>query len=460
MIKCKQTYTRPAAAGLLQLRRAMRFHKKEGKAVAEWMSALSPEASVLLSLAVILLLGFLSTRLTKRLGLPYVSGYIVSGIIIGPHLLGVIPQDVVDRMSFVSDVALAFIAFGVGRFFKKETLRATGTSVILVTVLEALLAGGLVTAAMMGIFRLDWHLSLLLGAIATATAPASTMMTINQYKAKGEFVDVLLQVVALDDVVCLLVFSLASAWVGAGEGGGTTFSGLALPILYNLGAMGLGALFGLLLGRMLPPSRTRDNRLIIAIAMLLGLSGICAAFDVSPLLSCMVFGAVFINSTGDKKLFKQLNRFTPPVMILFFVVSGMKLNISMLSVFGLVGVGYFLVRILGKYLGAWLGCVLTRLPVKTRRYLGAALVPQAGVAIGLAYLAERILPPEIGSLLVTIILASSVLYELIGPACAKMALFCAGAIRREDMSSPQPRPEPLETPPLPPDEEEPPENEQ
>ena len=447
MIKRKQTYTRPAAAGFLWPRRACDFHKKEGKAMAEWMSALNPEASALLSLAVILLLGFLSTRLTKRLGLPYVSGYIISGILIGPHLLGVIPQHVVDRMSFVSDVALAFIAFGVGRFIKKETLRATGRSVLIVTLLETLLAGVLVTAAMAGIFRLDWRLSLLLGAIATATAPASTMMTINQYKAKGGFVNVLLQVIALDNVVCLLVFSLVSAWVSAGEQGGATFSGLALPVLFNLGVMGLGTLFGLLLGRMLPPSRTRDNRLILAIAMLLGLAGICAALNVSPLLACMAFGAVFINTTGDKKLFKQLNRFTPPVMILFFMASGMKLDLSVLPAIGLAGFGFFLLRILGKYLGAYLGCVLTRLPAGTRRYLGAALVPQAGVAIGLAYLAERILPPDIGSLLITVILATSVLYELIGPASAKMALIRSGAIRREDMSSPQPRPEPLETPP-------------
>lgn len=420
-----------------------------------WMDSLGSEAAVLLSLGIILLMGFLSTRLTKRLGLPYVSGYIVSGILIGPHLLGIIPPSIVDRMGFVSDIALAFIAFGVGRFFRKETIRATGKSVLIVTMLEALLAGVLVTAAMRALFGLDWNISLLLGAIATATAPASTMMTIHQYKAKGHFVDVLLQVVALDDVVCLMVFSLISAIVTARTGSGVTFSGVVLPVLYNICAIGLGALFGMLLGKMLPPSRSRDNRLILAIAMLLALSGICAAFDVSPLLACMAFGAVYINYTSDKKLFKQINRFTPPVMILFFVVSGMKLNLSVLSAFGLVGVGYFLIRIAGKYIGAYVGCLITGLPVKTRRYLGAALVPQAGVAIGLAYLAERILPPDIGSLLVTIILASSVLYELIGPACAKMALFRSGAIRREDMAAPRPHPDPMEGFPLSPEDEEP-----
>jgi len=404
--------------------------------LARWMDAMPREAAVLLALGAMLLFGFVSTRGTKKLGLPFVSGYIVCGIVIGPHLLGLIPPSIVDSMGFVSDIALAFIAFGVGRFFKKDTLRRTGLSVLLITMLEALLAGALVTAAMVGIFHLDWNLALLLGAIATATAPASTMMTIQQYHARGGFVDLLLQVVALDDVVCLMVFTLVSAVVRARADGVITWSDIALPLLCNAAAMGLGALFGFFLSRMLPPSRSRDNRLILAVSMLLLLSGACAAVNVSPLLACMVFGAVFINLTSDKKLFKQINKFTPPVMILFFVVSGMKLNLSVLTAFGLVGVGYFLVRILGKYFGAFLGCALTRQEKKTRIYLGAALVPQAGVAIGLAYLAERILPADIGSLLVTIILASSVLYELIGPACAKMALFRSGAIRQGEKNAP------------------------
>ncbi len=398
--------------------------------LTSWMTHFTGESSILISLGIMLLCGFASTRFTKRLGLPYVSGYIICGIVVGPHLLGLIPQAMVDGMGFISDIALAFIAFGVGSFFKRDTLRATGGSVLVITMLEALLAGALVTGVMVAFFHLDWSLSLLLGAIATATAPASTLMTIHQYHARGNFVNVLLQIVALDDVVCLMVFSLASTVVAAWADGAITVSDVTLPLIFNLSAMGLGAVFALLLSRMLPPSRSRDNRLILALAMLLALAGLCAAVDVSPLLSCMVFGAVYVNRTGDKKLFKQLNKFTPPIMMLFFVVSGMKLDLSVLSAFGLVGVVYFLVRIAGKYIGAYVGCLLTRQERRTRVYLGAALVPQAGVAIGLAHLAERMLPDAIGSLLVTIILASSVLYELIGPACAKIALFRSGAISR------------------------------
>lgn len=392
------------------------------------------ETIILITLSIVLLSGFLLTRLTKLISLPNVSGYIIAGILIGPHCLHIIPESIVNNMAFVSDIALAFIAFGVGRFFDKDTLKQTGRSVIIITLFESLLAGLLISAVMYFIFKLNLSLSLLLGAIATATAPASTVMTINQYHARGEFVTTLLQIVALDDVVCLLVFSAAAAVVNALEFGSVTVSSVAMPIIYNVAAMGIGLLFGEILNKLIVPSRTNDNRLIIVTAMLLGLSGICSIFDVSPLLSCMIFGAVYMNKTRDKNLYEQINAFTPPIMLLFFVVSGMTLNIKLLATFGVIGVVYFIVRIGAKYIGAYLGCMAVKTSKSTRTYLGAALVPQAGVAIGLAYLSQRILPPDIGSLLMTIILSSSVLYELIGPACAKFALIKSGVISKEKLA--------------------------
>ena len=390
--------------------------------------------AILLSLSIILLAGFLMTRITKLLRLPNVSGYIIAGIIIGPYLLNLIPARIINGMNFFSDIALAFIAFGVGRFFKKETLRETGVGVILITVLEALLAGLFVFLAMYFGCKLDLSLSLLLGAIATATAPASTMMTINQYHARGKFVSILLQVVALDDVVCLLVFSAAAAVINAMTVGGVSAAGVILPLVYNIGAIILGAIFGFILAKLLS-HRSDDNRLILAVAMLLGLSGLCSIFDISPLLSCMVFGAVYMNVTLDKELYKQINRFTPPIMSIFFVISGTNLDIGALSTFGIVGIVYFLIRIVGKYVGAYIGCLATREEKRIRDFLGLALIPQAGVAIGLAYLGKRILPDDIGSLLMTIILSSSVLYELIGPGCAKLAIFKTCTLRGEEKRS-------------------------
>ena len=240
------------------------------------------------------------------------------------------------------------------------------------------------------------------------------MMTINQYKAKGEFVNTLLQIVALDDVVCLLTFSIVSAVAGASGGEGITAQEIMIPVAYNLLALLLGFFCGYFLSRLLIPTRSKDNRLILAIAMLAGISGICTYLNISPLLSCMVFGTSYINLTRDKKLYRQLNNFTPPVMSLFFIVSGMKLDIRMLGTVGMIGIAYFIVRIVGKYVGTYVGCLVTGMSREARSYMGLALVPQAGVAIGLAFLGERLLPDTHGQLLLTIILSSSVLYEMVG----------------------------------------------
>lgn len=390
---------------------------------------------VLCSLAIILFAGFLVTRLTKQLRLPNVSGYIVAGVLIGPGCLRLIPPDILSHMGFMSDIALAFIAFGVGKFFKREVIREAGLKVVMITVMEALLAGALVMVSMRCLFHISWDFALILGAIATATAPASTMMTIHQYHARGEYVTTLLQVVALDDVVCLLTFSVVVAIVNAGTDGHISAGDVLIPILGNGAGMLFGAACAYILSRLLTPARSKDNRLILTVAMLLGISGICAVLALSPLLSCMVFGAVYMNLTDDRKLYKQINRFTPPIMSMFFIISGMNLDLGAIRSAGMIGVCYFLIRIAGKYAGAYLGCALTSMPANIRNYMGLALIPQAGVAIGLAFLGQRLLPAEIGDVLLTIILSSSVLYELAGPACAKASFFLSGSIKPAVMKS-------------------------
>lgn len=398
-----------------------------------YLAGVSEGTRILLILSVILFAGFIMTRLTNTLNLPKVSGYILAGILIGPCGLNMVPVDIIGHMGFVSDLALSFIAFGVGKFFKKEVLLKTGKRIIIITLFEALLAGVLVTLFCVGVFRMEWNFALILGAIATATAPASTMMTINQYKAKGEFVNTLLQIVALDDVVCLLAFSIVAGIAGNSGEEAMTMGAIMMPVVYNILALGLGFFCGYFLSRLLIPARSKDNRLILAIAMLLGISGICAALDISPLLSCMVFGAAYINLTSDKKLYRQINNFTPPVMSIFFIVSGMNLDLTALTTVGTVGVAYFIVRIIGKYLGTYISCLITGTSKEIRNYMGLALIPQAGVAIGLAFLGQRLLPEEMGKLLLTIILSSSVLYEMVGPVCAKMSLFLSGCITTEKM---------------------------
>ncbi len=391
-------------------------------------------ATVILSIALMLFLGFAMTRITKRLRLPDVTAYILTGILIGPFCMNLIPQQVIDGMDFLSDIALAFIAFSTGEFFTLSTLKKNGMKVVVITVLEACLATVAVFVVTYFALGVDLVFSIVLSALACATAPASTMMTIRQTGAHGDFVDTLLQVVALDDVVGLLEYSIAISLALAVSSGSSQLgiSGVVTPIAVNLGVLALGMLFGMLLKLMMPQKRGTDNRLIISVSMLFAFCGICALLGVSPLLGCMSMGTVYINLTHDEKLFRQLNYFTPPILLLFFVRSGLSFQLDALtntaiSVGGAslltVGGVYFITRIVGKYAGAFVGCALVRKPKRVRNYLGLALTPQAGVAIGLAALGARTLGGDTGVALETVILASSVLYELIGPGCAKLSLY-------------------------------------
>ena len=389
---------------------------------------------VIISLAIMLLCGFLMTRVTKRLKLPNVTAYIIVGIIIGPFALNLIDGNVKSAMGFITDIALAFIAFSVGEYFKLSTLKKNGSKVVVITLFEALVASALIFIIMYYACGLDLGFSLVLAALASATAPASTIMTIRQTKAKGDYVDTLLQVVALDDVVSLIAYSVAIALalaVNPNNENKLTAGTILLPIFKNLLSIAIGFGFGFLL-KLFLKKRNTDNRLIISIALLLAFCGISTALDASPLLGCMIMGATYINITEDEKLFKQLNYFNPPILLLFFVYSGMNFDLNALvstenSLGAMpliwIGVIYFFIRIIGKYLGAFVGCWLTKKPIRTRNFLGLALIPQAGVAIGLAALGARTLGGEIGSDLQTIILASSVLYEMIGPVSAKLGLY-------------------------------------
>ncbi len=396
----------------------------------------SPVAVIIVSVSLMLICGFLMTRLTKLLKLPNVTAYILAGILLGPYCFGLIPESVIEGSAFLSDIALAFIAFSTGEFFTFSSLKKNGAKVVLITVLEALTASVAVFLVSFAILKLDLAFSLVISALAAATAPASTVMTIRQTGAKGDFVDTLLQVVALDDIVGLVAYSVAISVAVALSSGVFSAGSVVKPLLLNLGVLLLGGFFGVLMKWLMPKKRSTDNRLIISIALLLFFCGICAVLDVSPLLGCMSMGTVYINLTGDDKLFKQLNYFSPPVLLLFFVRSGLNFKLDSLvnnsAAIGsvpliAVGVCYFVARIVGKYGGAYLGCLAVKKDKKVRNYLGFALVPQAGVAIGLAALGARTLGGESGVALETVILASSVLYELVGPALAKLSLYLSGS---------------------------------
>ena len=396
------------------------------------LNGTAPVAVVIIALSQMLMTGFLMTRVTKLLRLPNVTAYIVTGILIGPYVLDCIPRRVIDGSAFLPDVALAFIAFSTGEFFRIDALKKSGFGVVFLTLSESLLASLLVFLAVFFGLGLPLPFSVVLAALAAATAPASTMMTIRQTGAKGPFVDTLLQVVALDDIVGLVAYSIAiSVAVSAVSGEKFRAATVLAPLLWNIAAIVVGALFGFAMKGLLT-HRNTDNRLIVSIALLFAFCGLCAAFGISPLLGCMAMGTVYINTTDDTRLFRQLGYFSPPILLLFFVRSGLSFDLgALVSVSGsagrypllAVGLVYFFVRIVGKYAGAFVGAAVAREGAEVRKFLGLALIPQAGVAIGLAAMGARTLGGEMGTALETIILASSVLYEIIGPACGKLSLY-------------------------------------
>ncbi len=407
------------------------------KNLSDYLMTVAPSARIIIVVAIMLITGFLMTRITQKLKLPNVTAYIVAGILIGPFCFKMVPTEVIKGMDFLSDIALAFIAFSTGEFFKFNALKKNGIKVLVITLLESVAAsvGIFVLAAV--VLRLDFAFSIVLAALAATTAPASTMMTIHQTGAKGDFVDTLLQVIALDNVVGLLAYSAAiSVAVASYSGEGFAVSGIFISVGKNIGVLLLGAVFGVIMNLVIGSRHTTDNRLIIAIAILLSFCGICTLVDISPLLGCMSMATLYYNLSGDEKLFKQLNYFSPPLLLLFFVRSGMNFDLkALISPSGaigttpllVIGILYFVVRIVMKYGGAWLGCFLVGKQPKTRNFLGFALIPQAGVAIGLVALGARTIGGTEGEALQTIILASSVLYELVGPAAAKLSLYLSGS---------------------------------
>ena len=397
----------------------------------EKLQITSPVSVVVLSIAIILAAGFLATRITKLLKLPNVTAYVVAGMIIGPFCLKAVPQKVIDGSAFVSDVALAFIAFSAGEFFRFSSFKGKGRQLIIITLFESLTASLFVFVLTYFVLGLGTAFSLVLSALASATAPASTLMTIRQTGAKGDFVDTLISV----------AISVATATIA----GSVDAKTVALPIVYNLLIIILGALAGFAL-KLLMAKRSTDNRLIVSVALLFTVCGAGAAFGVSPLMACMVMGAVYINASDDDRLFKQLNYFSPPFLLVFFVRSGMSFRLDTLfdssaKVAGVpllvIGCLYFFVRILGKYAGAFVGCKICKKPKKSTRSLGLALIPQAGVAIGLSELAARTIGGETGVVIQTVIMSSSILYELIGPAMAKLALNLSGATGGTEVEIPK-----------------------
>jgi len=409
---------------------------------------------MLLSLSVALFAGLMLSRLAKKLKLPAVTAYLVAGILVGPYVLGqlgvpglgFISLEDIKTYSLLSDVALGFIAFSIGNEFRLATLKKTGRQATIIGILQAVAATVLVDAALIGLHfiipdKLPLPSAIVLGAVASATAPAATLMVVRQYKAKGPLTDILLPIVALDDAVGLVLFAVSFGVAKALISGQVDLLSVVLePILEVVLSLALGAVMGFLFSFFERFFHSRSKRLAMSVAFVLltvalsmvqfKVGGVHVAF--SSLLVCMMLGTVFCNVCDfSEELMDRIDRWVAPIFILFFVISGAELELSVFRdpVIVCVGLVYILFRSLGKYYGSGLSARAVRCEPTIVKYLGITLLPQAGVALGMAIKAEALGEP--GHVVANITLFSVLIYELVGPYLTKQALLKAGEIRPE-----------------------------
>ncbi len=408
-------------------------------------------ATIFLTLSLALLSGLLLSRLAKKVELPAVTAYLVAGVLIGPFLLGQLgfgfnsTDNSPEKYSMLCDLALGFIAFAIGNEFRLAQLKQIGKKATVIGIFQALFTTLVVDAALIGLSfllpegMLPIPAALILGAVATATAPAATLMVVRQYKAKGKVTDILLPVVALDDAVGLVVFAISFGVAGAiNTGTVDPVSMIVNPLIEVVLSLALGALMGYLFTACEQFFHSRSKRMAVSVTFVMLTVAISTLkFDVlgvhiafSSLLACMMLGTVFCNICDfSEELMERADRWTAPLLILFFVISGAELNLSVFSnwVFVVIGLAYIILRSIGKYFGARISAKMTHCDDTIVKYLGITLLPQAGVALGMASQALTF-GGETGVLVQSITLFAVLIYELVGPYLTKVALIKAGDI--------------------------------
>ena len=413
----------------------------------------------LIYISVALIAGLLMSRAAKVLKLPAVTGYLVAGIVIGPFCLGLLGIDAiaftsieaVTRLSIISNAALGFIAFAIGNEFRLAQLKKTGKQATLVGIIQAFTATVFVDAALCAIVyftkgaKLTYASALTLGAIAAATAPAATLMVVKQYKAKGPVTDILLPIVALDDAVGLVIFAVSFGVAKALiHGSIDVISVVVEPIVEIIASLLLGAVMGALFTFIERFFHSGSKRTAMSIAFVLMTVAIsqttfkigAVTVGFSTLLACMMLGTVFCNLCPySEELMERTDKWTAPLFVLFFVLSGAELDLSVFSdmTIVIIGIVYIIMRSAGKYLGSDLSCRLAKCEPNIRKYLGLTLLPQAGVALGMSVTATEL--GSEGHIVRNIVLFGVLIYELVGPLLTKIALTKAGEIKPEGKTS-------------------------
>lgn len=419
--------------------------------------SITQTGSIILSLSIALLAGLLLSRLAKKVNLPAVTAYLIAGVLVGPFLLGAfnipgigITKEEIKNLGFIADLALGFIAFAMGNEFRIAQLKKVGKQAMVIGVFQAIFTTIIVDATLIGLhFVMPEYLPLpaaiVLGSVATATAPAATLMVIKQYKAKGPVTNVLLPVVALDDAVGLVVFAISFGVAKSLSLGSVDVLSVVLePIIEVIVSLLLGFVMGLLFTLCERFFHSRSKRMAVSVTFVMmtvalsslkfQIGNIHIAF--SSLLSCMMLGTVFCNMCDvSEELMERADRWTAPILILFFVISGAELDLSVFSAWPIIVIGviYIISRSIGKYFGANISAQITRSEPNIKRYLGITLLPQAGVALGMALKAMELGPD--GDVVRNITLFAVLIYEIVGPFLTKIALTKSGEIKKEERKS-------------------------
>jgi Kef-type K+ transport system membrane component KefB len=388
--------------------------------------------NAIFSLGLILLFGLVGAHLINKIKFPSVTAYLLLGILIGPSLGHFVSSDLLSASGFISNIVLGLIAFSIGQNFSRDNFSRIGRSVIWISLFEAAGAWLLVTSVMFLFLRQPFYLSLLFGAISSATAPAATVMVVREYKSKGNFTDTLLGVVAMDDAWSLIIFALSlaiSKAISAHMASNLFIIKVILKSVLEIGgAFVLGWLMSLVASSFSKYIRTSTEALIYSLGIIFFTIGVSLILHFSVLLACMFLGASLVNfKKMNLNFFDIIKTIDSPLYLLFFVLAGANLEMHLLKHIGFVGLAYLIFRVIGKMGGAKLGGFIADASSSIRRYLGLGLIPQAGVALGCALIVKSDFP-EIGGLIFTTIVATTVVYELIGPVFTRIALEKAGDI--------------------------------
>ena len=387
--------------------------------------------NTLLSAGLILLLGFIGARLLKYARLPSVTAFLIVGILIGPHLLNIVTEEIFAASDFFSNLVLGVIAFSLGESFRIEEIKKGMKHVLWISLVAALVTWFIVSAAIilyLIMIKYPIYPAIVLGAAASATAPAATVLVIREYRAGGLFTETLLKVVAIDDAWCLMLAALAIAFANAMRADVFQISIVFAGIGEIFGALILGASFGYLFSFLNRFVKTSEEFIVYIFGLLLLNVGFSITIHVSVLLSSMMMGVMVINLARENyKFFDVLRTVDAPLYLVFFILAGAHLDFNILYKMGIVGVIYIIFRVIGKVYGAKLGAHMSNAPKPIADWIGLSLTPQAGVALGIGLVAKTTFP-DFGDYIFTIIAATTVIFELVGPLLTKYSLIRVGEI--------------------------------